>query len=804
MGIDFGPVPPRRHSKNPCEPKHRVIRDVYLRLISENPTFDKRLLMTTAIRISNDLYGNTLASAHELAKGYTRPVSGNKPIPLPDEIRCAHEELVAKRKLNLILKSKSIIELPISVGDIVEIYVKRQNDKRGKWSEPLPVLSYDKATGTVTVPSTDGRTRKAAVEDVRFSVSHNALATEIQHGIDLIQQEIMEYLSNSETHNDSTPSFAANSSSIDEIDDDIIQFNLPVVETTQVDEGQENNFFGNERIFSAAELERITHIPEVPSTFDPDNPPDDVIGINAANVIIANDIELLPGTELSSIDQEALQLYFCRFGSKEFLLNHADGLPTFVTANAFKAEEERFLKECKVVPRSNVPKNANVIRSHVLYKMKERDDGSLTCKARIVPHGNEDSEKKNLKTDSASCPPLGMRVLFSFCNIFGWYLSKIDVKSAFLRTGPANRDVYVIPPHQSAMRHFLWLSTVATYGLVNTNATWQVHSDNTLISMGMNTNTFIPQLFTLLRDKSLILALIKVVDGMFITGPPHEKRKFIEKLSSIYELGTITHLPGKCFFYGLHVTQHEDFSIAVSCDDKLNGIVPHVLSNFRRKQADEKMNDIEMNRFNSINGSIGYIGVHACPIACFVSSYLQQRKVTPTVSNISVQESLLRNLKRAGTVTRYVSPKSSKTHNLSVPVFSDAVKPNTHGQLGFVSGILFGKLEEGSIFYALSWSSSLSKRPTKSTASAEIMAASAVVDEGILIGDCLRELLNIPLPVTILVDSKDLYDFLSSSHVPRDKSIKADLQLIRYYFETKRIHTVVLETWFSEFIGPFN
>ena len=61
-------------------------------------------------------------------------------------------------------------------------------------------------------------------------------------------------------------------------------------------------------------------------------------------------------------------------------------------------------------------------------------------KARIAPHGNKDSEKDGLKTDSTSCPPTGIRALLSIATIHKWPLAKIDFKSAFLQTGDAKRD----------------------------------------------------------------------------------------------------------------------------------------------------------------------------------------------------------------------------------------------------------------------------------------------------------------------------------------------------------------------------
>lgn len=137
--IEARPLPPRRHNKNVLESKHKIIRDVFIRLKEESTVerkeWETSLITQQAIRISNDLYGSDVLSAQELAKGYARPIQ-NEVIPkqLPQELVDAHQTLLAKRKLTLILRSKTFAESPIAVGDLVQILIKKEHEKRGKWS----------------------------------------------------------------------------------------------------------------------------------------------------------------------------------------------------------------------------------------------------------------------------------------------------------------------------------------------------------------------------------------------------------------------------------------------------------------------------------------------------------------------------------------------------------------------------------------------------------------------------------------------------------------------------------------------
>ena len=188
--INYRPVPPRRHSKNVLESKHRILRDIFLRLQSAFPMEDTRMIVSKIFRVSNDLYGNNVASSHELSKGYTRPIIHDFPRNIPPEILKAQEALSAKLKLNLILSSKSTAEPPVHVGDYVQIFVKLQGQKRGSWSDPTPVLAYDPESRIVTVPGAYGRTRQAAIEDTRLAVCDNELASEIQREIDELSADI--------------------------------------------------------------------------------------------------------------------------------------------------------------------------------------------------------------------------------------------------------------------------------------------------------------------------------------------------------------------------------------------------------------------------------------------------------------------------------------------------------------------------------------------------------------------------------------------------------------------------------------
>lgn len=151
----------------------------------------RRGLSFNIVKLPSDLLdegsfysGNNVKSTNELAKVYYRPiVPEEKPNVLSADIIIAHDKLIAKRKLTLILGSKSAQEVSITVGDIVNVFPKRYNENRGKCMSYRPVLSYDISTHTITVPSSAGRTTKVTVKDVRPSTLGSDLASSIQEAI---------------------------------------------------------------------------------------------------------------------------------------------------------------------------------------------------------------------------------------------------------------------------------------------------------------------------------------------------------------------------------------------------------------------------------------------------------------------------------------------------------------------------------------------------------------------------------------------------------------------------------------------
>ncbi|PXF41606.1 hypothetical protein BWQ96_08672 [Gracilariopsis chorda] len=775
LGIHPRPIPPQRHNKNVLESKHKVIRDISERLkhasSSTTPT-QLPLLIQQSLRICNDLYGNDLLSAYELAKGFTRPViSMAATIIVPDEIVKAHQALVTKRKLTLILRSKATTEMPLSVGDMVQVFVKHQNQKRGHWFSAKPVLSYDLASRTVTVLGANGRKLFAAIKDTRPAVSKDELAATIQDALDGMHFSVQMAIDDtvdiaSDDGTNTANQYAQPPPPDDEEDETPATVTCPASDTpaqlpptpssapsteqslskpTISTAGPDHPSVGAsieiywplDKVYYPRTVTRFTarsnkhtiryddggkdvtdlklHTWRYTGATDRDTVPNSGPTATESEYVespeqettapvSSSEFQLSPGQDLVRTEEQTVAEFFDILGSKEFMLHQAQGMPPFVTENAYSKEEIAFKKTVREVPVSQIPDDANFIRSHVFYKIKRCDDDSFVLKSRIAPHGNEDKGKHALKTDSATCPPVGIHILFSIASIRQWVLAKIDFKSAFLQTGFATREVCMVQPRECTSRYrFYWLLLTAAYGFVNASAKWQQLSDNLLRSLGFLQLVWVPQLFYRLQEEALTCVTVKVVEDVLFAAPRHVVEDIISLIQQDFQLGTIVFAPGTFQFYGLTVTQYDEYSVTVHGEDKFQSFEPFPIDRTRRRKVDEPLNQLKLRAFWSLNSSIGWLSIAASPFCAIASSLLQQKGPYVAVKHLVSQFNVLCNLKKRGTCARYHRPPAN-SYPVSLLAFADASRTLDHGQLGFVTGLLFGEFTEGSVFHPISWS----------------------------------------------------------------------------------------------------
>lgn len=222
--------------------------------------------------------------------------------------------------------------------------------------------------------------------------------------------------------------------------------------------------------------------------------------VQSSNVLTASTVSV------SSNMRPVIEKMCSYFGNKIFIRSKAQGFPNFPLVRFYNKEEHDSKKTMKCVQIGNIIKEANVIKSQVVYQLKHEDDKTFKLKVRIAPHGNEDTFKNDLRNDVSMCGPVGMRLLLATATIFKRKISKINVKIAILQSGKATRNVYVVPPKERNNNgNLLWLLSAVSYDLVNANEKWKVLSDFFLLDNGFTQVSLIPRLFMIKKWEFILL-----------------------------------------------------------------------------------------------------------------------------------------------------------------------------------------------------------------------------------------------------------------------------------------------------------
>ena len=93
---------------------------------------------------------------------------------------------------------------------------------------------------------------------------------------------------------------------------------------------------------------------------------------------------------------------------------------------------------------------------------KEKE-GKLTCKARLVARGFEESDF-GMEKEALTCASEAFRLCLSLMLMRGWEARTMDVKTAYLQGENIRRDVFIKPPIE-AKTHGLWKLNKTIYGL---------------------------------------------------------------------------------------------------------------------------------------------------------------------------------------------------------------------------------------------------------------------------------------------------------------------------------------------------
>lgn len=334
------------------------------------------------------------------------------------------------------------------------------------------------------------------------------------------------------------------------------------------------------------------------------------------------------------------------------------------------------------IHRSDIPKNSNIIASHVVYRRKSTG----VVKARICPWGHRDVEKDYLRSDAPCMNFETFRLVLSIAAEKHWQIGQMDVKAAYLQAQGFNRDIYVKPPKEENDSDRYWKLTAAAYGLTESGRLWYLTSDSALTEVyGLSKSKYENTLyFKKSSEGNLVFLLVTQVDNYIYCGLEQEITEFESFLRAEFDVGE---LDRKEFtVMGCEIVQDETKTIALTQQLKNEELD---LSDLKKLSSSRKGFEIagpkEITAYRSIIGKMLFIGRMSQPPMLFHASHMATKLKKLLSHHLKDLAALVKNDKKQIPKLLFIStPIGSK---YALEAYSDAAmcnKQSSEGRNGFI------------------------------------------------------------------------------------------------------------------------
>lgn len=756
-------------------------------------------------------HGNSNLSAFQLARGYAPSILGIPSSVVTIDILNAHVAVVATRALHRVMKSRDNnvqAKEAFKKGDQVWVFFKtsKQNE-RVRWisAQVVEALKH----GLKCRRSNKGQAMTVAYEHVRLAPT-GALANELYEN---------------------------------SLEDELYSQNGPVHDEADVGSDELVEQEGVKEVEQAHDREEIDEDEGVISTEEPtpviDETPPERLPSNRNDLmseIFSDDYDTTPqqdsrsfytkaaegeqekdigdiytagpkkGEELTSKEQDVLASIYEVIGSDQVTRKRMECAPQWILDKAVRSELEVNWKDAYVpIIESDVPRKANVITSHFVFKIKKEEGGKMRLKARLCPHGNRDKMKNDIRKDSATAQFDVIRLFCSMAAVLQFRLGCLDIKGAYLQSGPIQREIFVRPPKEcGSIRGMLWRLVKMPYGISEAGRQWAKVFEGWILQEAAFERVFgVSQLFVK-RDTSgnITMILAKVTDDLLIAGEPAEIRRFIEHIGERFPISKAI-IDSGIKFNGCDITQGLDGTISLSMENYMSEMTPIDISPERKKHRMALATDTEKESFRSLAGEFVWIGSSAVPHASYIGSWMQQKVPRLNIDDVIQANGMLKEMKEMKASITFKTP-SDDVEKVVVTSFSDAAfnvtKSSQYGQTGIICGIRYvSRTSEQDVYHLIDWASLKQRRVCYSSYGAEILACTEADDRGYNLKLGLSSLFpDRRFTHELNVDSKGLFDTVTTLHEGRDYRLRQTVQRIRDSFEAQEVNVI---RWIQ---GPVN
>lgn len=251
---------------------------------------------------------------------------------------------------------------------------------------------------------------------------------------------------------------------------------------------------------------------------------------------------------------------------------------------------------------------------------------------------------------------------------------------------------------------------------------------------------------------------------------------------------------GDIKFNGSDINQDKDGTVHLSMENYLREMEPISLTAERKSHLMERDIERESNAFRSLAGEFVWIGSSAVPHASYIGSWMQQKVPMLKIEDIVQANGMLKEKKEMSATVTFLPPPYDVT-KVVITSFSDAafnVTQSTHdGQTGIVNGIRYiSTSDKFYIYHLVDWASMRQLRVCHSSYGA-ILACTEADDRGYNLKMGMASIFpDQKFTHELIVDSKGLFDTVTTLHEGRDYRLRQTVQRIRYSFKAREIDVI--------------
>jgi Reverse transcriptase (RNA-dependent DNA polymerase) len=427
----------------------------------------------------------------------------------------------------------------------------------------------------------------------------------------------------------------------------------------------------------------------------------------------------------------------------------------------------------KIVDKETIPKDANILNGRFVLTIKNANSDDEICKARYVVQGHKDREKSLLVHNSTTVRQSSTRLIMTLAATFGFRIWSQDVKQAYLQSSDnLMRQVFLRPSKEFELPPGKLLKLQKPlYGLADSGDYWyNTMSKHIKDDIGMKSTTGDMSFFYKHIGNNLVGLTGTYVDDSLLAGNL-EFEKLTKTTMDKFE--SRDREMDNTKFAGVNITTtDEGFDL-----DQNDYIARITLLSI----------DCNFTDFRSKRAQLSWI-THTRPeICCAVNMASQVTEKSFSVQKINDLNKVIKHLKSypSQALKYYKLDKDT----LKLKVYADSSFANNDdftSQLGYIV-LLTDKTDRCNIIH---YSSHKSRRVTRSVLGGEVYAFADAFDFAFTLKHDLQVMLRQAVPLTILTDSKSLFDVITKSSTISERRLMIDITAVRNAYNAQELSDV--------------